>query len=128
MVCWNDTTNFACRDRKGRVGERTKDSLAREWRDAGRLRTSNKQKAAVTYVVLYLLLVSLYSREPWHLVAHGKRLLIWCFVGWLPLNQLSLLLHAVVLVIFLLYTYCILCQPFKCPGLAFIVGGREMSV
>jgi hypothetical protein len=30
------------------------------------------QKAAVTYDVLYLLLVSLLPREHWHLVAHGK--------------------------------------------------------
>ena len=30
MLCWNDTTNFACRDRQEGRGERAKGSLARE--------------------------------------------------------------------------------------------------
>jgi hypothetical protein len=75
-VCWNDTTNFACRDRKAK-GERR---LASKRLKRVQEEAAHRIKAAATCVCsLYLLLVSL-SLPGALALAHGKRILFG--VGW----------------------------------------------
>lgn len=80
MLCWNDTTNFACRDRQEGRGERAKGSLAREKDKAAHPR---KTAAATRIYVLFCCAVSMFIFSLYCVGAlafwrTGKAPLFWC--------------------------------------------------